>query len=328
MRWLTYISSLFILIYIFGCETEFDPISPADTIPVVFCLLDNSDTAHWVKLSRTFLLDEALKPDNLPFDSLGFPEARVFLEKWNGDYLYARAELNPDEIPRDPGIFPKTPNPQYYLKKEESTLIFFSDPNPQDLVKLIIDIPDMPVVYSEAVPLASINVRIPRKDGDNPYLYGEKPYEITWSAAGYYHELFLEFCYEDHYDDSVAYRSVTWKEFHSIPGYDNLPYTEPVLGQHLMIRIAANIKPDKQVRYRTFDRIKIHFYATDKYLYTHKLTEQIKSIDQTGIQFNNIVNGLGLFGARSKAERWFVLGFVELDSLTKGQFTKDLGFVD
>ena len=95
-----------------------------------------------------------------------------------------------------------------------------------------------------------------------------------------------------------------------------------------MVRIAANMdKPGSQVRYRSFDRINIYYYSADENVYTNNVTSQIKSIDQTGIQFNNIVNGLGLFGTRSRAERWFILGFVEMDSLCKGQYTKDLGFI-
>ncbi len=319
---------ILLLIGFAGCETEFDPILPSDPIPLVYSLIDNSDTAHWVKLSRTFIMDKGLSTQNIDTDSLGFPEARVFLERWNGDYIYDRAELLSYEIPREPGLFPTTPNQLYYLPKNNKNIGLFSEPNPNDIVKLIIDIPELETVYSQAVSQEPVKVIIPKKNGAKPYLFGEDVWAIKWITREYYTEVFLELCYNDHYLDSTVPKSVSWREFHSIPDPDEYKFTEPISGQHLMIRIAANLdKPDKEVRYRSFDKIKVHFYSADKNIYTHNITSQVESIDQKGIQFNNIVNGLGLFGTRSRAERWFILDFVAMDSLAKGQYTKDLGFV-
>jgi len=324
-----YIKLAIIIFFIFGCEKDFDPVLPAETVPVVYGLLDNSDTAHWIKLSKSFILDKGVITQNISTDSLVFPGARVFLEKWNGDYIFDRAELIPYDIPREDGLFPSTPNPHFYLPKNDNTIGLFSDPNPNDVVKLIIDIPGLPVVFSQTVPLKSINIVKPRKGGEKPYLFGDDPFEIKWTANGSYHEMYLEFCYSDNYKDSVQQKSASWREFHSIPGYDSgTSLTDYISGTNLMIKIAANLDPDKNIRFRTFDKIKVHFYSCDGMLYTFRLTNLVKSLDHTGVQFNNIVNGMGLFGSRSKAETWFRLGFVELDSLAKGQFTKDLGFVN
>lgn len=332
MNKIHYILSFFVLTGIVSCETEFDPVLYTDPTPVVYSLIDNADTAHWVKLTKSFIMDKGVTTNNISTDSLGFPGAKVFLERWNGDYIFDRAELQSYEIPRDEGLFPKTPNHLYYLPKNANTQGLFSDPNPNDIVKLIIDIPGLPVVYSEAVSPTPITVSIPRRNGESPYLYGEKVWEITWRTYAYYTELFLEFCYFDHYSDSVIAKSTTWRESHSIPNptYKYIKtYREPIGGQHLMIRIAGNLQiPDKQVRYRSFDRIKIHYYSTDESVYTHNLTSLVRSIDQTGIQFNNIVNGLGLFGTRSREERWIELDYVSMDSLAKGRYTKDLGFTN
>ncbi len=328
MNSLKYILTSFILILFFSCENELDPVLPMDPVPVVYGLLDNSDTAHWVKLTKSFILDKGLVSQNISTDSLVFPGARVFLERWNGDYIFDRAELIPYDILREDGLFPSTPNPHFYLPKNESTMGLFSDPNPNDVVKLIIDIPGQPVVFSQTIPLGPIKIMNPRRDGETAYFFGDKSFEIKWSAHGAYHEMYLEFCYSDHYDDSVQQRSVSWKEFHSIPGYHHSPFTDYITGTNLMIKIAANLDPEKAVRFRTFDRIKVHFYSCDGILYTYRLTNLVKSLDHAGVQFNNIVNGMGLFGARSKAETWFGLGYLELDSLAKGQYTKDLGFVN
>ncbi len=328
MRIRQIILSIFIIISFFSCEKDFDPVLPMAPVPVVYGLLDNSDTAHWIKLSKSFILNKGLTSQNISTDSLIFPGARVFLERWNGDYIFDRAELIPYDIPRDDGLFPSTPNPQFYLPKNDENFGLFSDPNPNDIVKLIVDIPGLPVVYSQAVPLRGMRVMNPRKGGESASFFGDKSFEIKWSADGAYHEMFLEFCYTDHYYDSVCQKSVSWKEFHSIPGYHHSPFSYYLTGPNLMIKIAANLDPDKTVRFRTFDKIKVHFYSCDNILYTYRLTNLVKSLDHSGIQYNNIVNGLGLFGARSKAETWFTLGYIELDSLSKGQYTKDLGFVN
>lgn len=189
------------------------------------------------------------------------------------------------------------------------------------------------MVYSQTVAMEPIKVKIPRRDEEKPYLFGEKPWIIEWSTKAYYTEVFLELCFFDYFEDSTRYQSVRWREYHSIPALidfddpSSKKYLEPLTGHQLMIRIGGIMNPDEEVRYRTFERINIHFYTTDENVYTYNTTNLIRSIDQTGIQFNNIVNGMGLFGTRSRTSRWFVLGQRELDSLAKGQYTKDLGFV-
>ena len=328
MKKIKFILSICLIISIVACEKGFDPVLPMDPVPLVYGLLDNSDTAHWIKLSKTFTMDKGLITETISTDSLIFPGARVFLERWNGDYIYDRAELIPYDLPRDDGLFPKTPNPHFYLPKNESTMGLFSDPNKNDIVKLIIDIPGLPVVFSKAVPLKSMRVISPNKEGTEVSFFGDKPFEIKWAADGSYHEMFLEFCYIDHYNDSVHQNSVSWKEFHSIRGYHHSPFTDYINEPNLMIKIAANLEPNDKIRFRTFDTIKIHFFACDNIVYTYRLTNMVKSLDHSGIQYNNIVNGLGLFGSRRDAESSFTLDYYALDSLAKGQYTKDLGFVN
>jgi len=328
MNKLRYILSFIILTGLISCETEFDPVLPMEPVPVVYGLLDNSDTAHWIKLSKSFIMDKGLLTENITTDSLIFPGARVFLERWNGDYIYDRAELLPYDLPREDGLFPTSPNPHFYLPKNESTMGLFSDPNPNDVVKLIVDIPDQTIVFSSTIPLRPIKIRNPRGEGETPSLFGQKPYEIIWGGSGYYDELHFEFCYTDHYGDSIQQKFVSWREYHSIPEYTGPPYTDYIRGQDLMKKIGTKLDPIENVRFRTFDKIKAHFFSCDKTIYTYRLTNLVKSLDHSGIQFNNIVNGLGIFGSRAHAETWFNLGSYELDSLVKGQYTKDLGFVN
>lgn len=88
-------------LFLSGCETDVKAPLADRSYPVVYCVLNKDDTAHYVRLTKTFSgpLDAVTMAQNP--DSLYYKNARVFAEMTG-----TRVEMLPTkEIKRDPGLF-------------------------------------------------------------------------------------------------------------------------------------------------------------------------------------------------------------------------------
>ena len=326
-----HIAPLLLVAGTLSCSTEFDPVIEAPSIPVVYSLFNCYDTIQWVRLSKTFLLRGEFATSRIPKDSLSYSDARVTLERWHDDYLLARAELVREDRIREPGLFPREPNPIYVLIKNPDNQMIFTPPAKGDRVRLVIDIPDQPLIFSETLPVSSTPVSSPSREGEKIDLYSsDYPFIIEWKSQEYYQEMYLEMHYKDYYEDTAMPRKVIWREYHSIPPplpeNKNTGIKVPMTGAHMMERIAANIRDDPEVMIRTFEKIIIRLRFTDDHLYTYNLIYPIARSDMAGSVYSNIVNGYGLFGSEARSERWFTLNYRSADSLANGRYTKHLRF--
>ncbi|MCD6347982.1 MAG: DUF4249 family protein [Bacteroidales bacterium] len=313
------------LIILHSCEPEFNPLVEAPPIPVVYALLDSQDSTVRVKITKSFALDQAFKRENIPAASLEFPKARVWLERWNGDYLYFRSELNPIDCQRESGLFPALPNPVYVLQHDETNGRIFDYPNKHDLIKLIIDIPEQPLIYSQITPLREAHIKYPTYNGEKIHLYSENGLSPSFIASAYYIEGWVSIEYTDHYYDSDTNRITKWRDYHIDATMLNAP-PWIITAERFLRRTAVYIPDDKAVRYRTFRRLWITIYGADQNFFEYTMRANISPIDQSGHPFSNLVNGMGLFAATCTAKKWATLDYFSLDSLCNGQYTKHLRF--
>ncbi len=325
-------SAIFILLsgLFLSCETDFNPIHQANPVPVVYALMDTEDSLARVRLSKSFTLENAFDQENIPSDSLVFPAAQVWLERWNGDYLYLRAELTRGNTTRVGGIFPANPNPVFSLPFNEQTARIFEPPNSnedQDRLKLIIEIPGYPLVYSEIKPMAPAVFSAPR-EGTKINLYsveGFKP-RVNAGRDAHYVEGWVEVEYFDHFENSDSLRIIRWREYHADKSMQNPPPFQ-IFAEDFLRRISFYIKDDQKVRYRTFHRLWITLKGTDKHFYDYIQRSKVTPIDQSGQPYSNLVNGIGLFAATSSTKRWFELSYYMLSELSNSEYTKHLRFV-
>ena len=308
-----------------SCETDFDPIYRSEPIPVCYAFLDAEDSIARVRLSKTFILEDAFKQDNIPSDSLEFPDARVWLERWNGDYLYLRAELMQSYQAREPGLFPSSPNPIFILPKDENTARIFDPPNQKDLIKLIIDIPGYPLVYSQLSPLRPASISFPRKNGERITFYSIEGFMPKCKVYSYYQEGWIGIEYTDHYADSDILRTAWWREYHSDSSMFNPPPFK-VTSEEFLMKAGIFIPDDDAVRYRTFHKVWIKIFGADRNYYEYNLRAQVSPIDQSGLPYSNLVNAIGLFAATSSTKKWGVLNYFMKDSLCYSQYTRHLKF--
>jgi hypothetical protein len=240
-----------------------------------------------------------------------------------------RAVLTSQDWIRDPGFFPGEPNPFYIMRDVPDYGMFFNEPVWRDVIKLIIEIRDRPISYSEVRPVKAPPFDNPRRDGDKVELYDpDYPFRITWTSLEHYQEIYLEMHYKDWYEDRTVPRTIIWREYHSLPPPDRKNPVKNIVitGAQMMQRIAANIREDTAVMARTFEKMVARLHFTDDRVYTYNLIYSVVQDDRAGAGYSDIVNGLGLFGATAKNQRWFTFSFRTADSLAKGQYTKHLRF--
>lgn len=315
---------------VISCSNELDPILTGPATPVVYALLDAEDSLARVKLSKTFTLINGFETDLVPADSLRFPEARVWLERWNGDYLYLRAELEREDSPREPGLFPSAPNPVYNLALTEESLRIFEPPHHLDIdrIKLIVEIPGFPLIYSQVKPLPAPVFKSPR-EGIKLGMFGDDGISPKWTSSPnvYYTEGYIGIEYTDHYDETDSLRFVRWREYHADATMQN-PSPFIVQGTDFLKRMAFYVGNDPQVRYRTFDKVWIYIHCSDENFFEFRNRSGISPIDQTGLPFSNLVNAIGLFSATATGKRFFYPDYYSLSQICNSEYTKHLRFVN
>ncbi|MFK7810799.1 MAG: hypothetical protein AB8F74_23530, partial [Saprospiraceae bacterium] len=109
-------SSLF---YWSSCSNDFELIADWKDIPVVYALLNTTDTAHYVRVEKAFLDPEtsALVLAQRP-DSIYYPNATVKLVRTsdNREFLLTKVDGNNEGLQREEGIFADSPNWLYKMK--------------------------------------------------------------------------------------------------------------------------------------------------------------------------------------------------------------------
>ncbi len=134
--WLAAVASL-----LTACSEDFQLTEPAKPIPVVYGLLDRTDSAYYIRVEKAFVSEDiaattiAQNPD-----SLYYPQAdvRLFNKTQNLEFALLRVDGNLEGYPRKPGPFAQSPN---YLYKIASKLVKL---NGGDSLQLRVDAPGLP----------------------------------------------------------------------------------------------------------------------------------------------------------------------------------------
>ena len=72
-----------------GCNNEVDLLAPHQDIPVVYCILNQNDSVHYVRLEHSFAGAANAYEMAKEFDSIYYPEANVWLEEYKErEYTY------------------------------------------------------------------------------------------------------------------------------------------------------------------------------------------------------------------------------------------------
>ena len=114
----------FTLLILHNCSNDLILTEEGLPIPVTYALINSADTAHYVRLEKSFI-DPVVPPGELAQDSdnLYYTNAVVELvnTRTNQKLRFNEVDGNAEGYPRKEGAFSKTPNKLYKLKNQNIT---------------------------------------------------------------------------------------------------------------------------------------------------------------------------------------------------------------
>ena len=313
-----------------ACYNEIDLLKPGEPIPVVFGMISPGDTVVQIRLTKSFDGSETPLLDARQGDSLYFQEAEVHLEirAVDGRVVDRTPLIREEAEPRDPGIFSETPN---YVYRAIPTFDIYSLEDEPISYFLSVYIPEISLsVFAEARIPETPKLRASFRDGNkiNVYNYPIRPEEIrTTRSAVFYSVLEFRFNFQELIDGQ-------WFDNHIVYTHEYAPDEAlssgfevfTIVPDWLYTFIKYRIKTNKAVQARKFSSLQVIFsHLSPEFQYYTSGLEY--SPDFYANIFSNVVNGKGLFIAKTSTEiNEVYFNDMMLDSLCFGQYTKDLLF--
>jgi len=352
------------LILFTACETEVDLIDQTDDLPVVWGIIDPSDSVYNIRIQKSFCGPGNARNMAKVYDSIYYDSLMVYLElryapdktmvgyyvgqDWYGEWdmggdLIHRARLYPVIAGvKEPGVFNHFPYRIYQTTPEEFRIhgkVNLSDPGhftlPQGqgfLLRITVEDPATGATAVAATPFVDPpNILRPR----NPLilnLFDEEPTKIIWQDHGWHYELLIQFFYHE-YTDQLITKSIEWP----IAGINRIKIHENQLDFYQLVatpftetllgHVGAGIPQDEVVTWRKFDHIDFTIKAAPGFFKDYLDSYQIAA-DHSGQALTNVTNGYGLFAMiATNGRKGFHLDPTSLDSLANGRYTRGLKFV-
>ncbi len=321
------------LILLFGfflvsCDNELDISEDWKNIPVVYGIIDPSDTAHYFRIEKAFY-DPDIDAYTIAAiaDSIYYKVADAYLEdpKTKQRFSLQRVDGNLEGYIRNEGVFAQSPNYLYKILDSElksglkSSLDF----------KLIIN-QGKDTISSNTLIVKDFKFTNP-KPGEVQRLdlnYQNK-ISIRWSYAENAH--FYDVGIRINYRERNLQESTTWKNKSIEWTAERYVTTNNIMvqGQDFFVNIGSLIEEDPFVE-REFRNMEFIIAGFGKEIFDY-ISIYGANLGITGSQeiplYSNIVGGIGIFSAKKTIEIGDLL-LVESsqDSLISGIYTNKLNF--
>ncbi len=330
-RLLTKISgALLAVIFLSGCENEINLLAPHKEIPLVYCVLNQDDSLHIVRVQRSFAGEANALQMATIHDSVYYSNVQVELEQWTDRVLIDNFELQEYYgIIKDDGIFANNPHTLY------ATDISL---NKWSQYKLKVYLPEIDMQLEASTFLVD-KLTLIKPSYNQPALSFsdiDQTFEIEWRSAANARIYFLQFRfnYLEIFEEDTTKKEAYWSIAHFTSQNDlGGERMETLLQKKQFYRwmpskIPAATEGIKRIIPK--EALDIVFTIGGEELYTFI---EVHNADQNPMVqkpvYTNISNGIGLFSARSQQEiKGKALTYASIDSVAHGQFTHQLGFVD
>ncbi len=325
-------SILFILLTItfFSCDNEVDINEPGQEITIVYGLLNQSETRHYVKITKAFLVDGNVYAGAIDSEKSEYKpdELEVYIDEFTPNSFYQRIVLDTVLVEnKDSGAF-YYPN-QILWATPENTIL-----NKNNTYKLtIINKNSGAEITATTSLVGEISVAKPVDYQKVVNYTGNLPMEIEWRSAenGKLYQVVIRFFYTERSSAgimSVKYVDLPLSVHRSSSTNGGGKITEEFYGASFYQNLKAKIPNPDNGAIRYPDSLHYIFWAADEtftiYMDVNKPTTGVVTEKPA---FTNIENGLGLFAGRyTKIRSLEGLTPVSIDTLIDGQYTHHLGF--
>ncbi len=306
----------------YSCTTDFEVTAPYRDIPVVYGLLNASDSIQYIRIQKAFLgkgnaLIMAQHADSIYYSDI----LDVILEEYNASgNLLRLIPLIRDTLPKEPGIFASSPH--YIYRTQGEKIYTFCH------YKLFIRNRESGAIYtSQTEVVDDLNVIKPTPFPAQINWLGF-PYAIEYSTMpeGYLYQLIIRFYYTERnvFTNQVQLKYLDWK----FPERTKEHPSSFTIGNYdFFIFVASQLEPDPNVKRHAVE-FEFYFHVAGQSFYDYMLVNTPPSgVNQEVPLFTNISNGLGIFSSRNvKVIRDKYLSPESEHELIFGPITGNLGF--
>lgn len=321
---------LMILLGFASCRNDLDVMAPYKDIPVVYCVLNPKDSVNYLRLEKLFLGADNAYEMAKQTDSIYYPGASVFLERWADSTMKEQIAMERVISPvRDSGIFTNDPN---YLYQSSSPIRTNSE------YRLNISIPSTGAkITASTHTVNDFKVVRPEAYKKNlPFSSYDNYQTVEWITAPYsriYH-LMIRFHYLEVINADTVNLTADWNigQYVSQNGSGGELMTADILQRNFYKWLGNKLLTPAHNVQRLADKKAIDFVFTvgGEELYTYmEIYKEDNGILKEKPVFTNITNGIGLFASRfEQSVTGKSLSEHSIDSLAYGIYTKDLRFAD
>lgn len=323
------------LLIITACSSDLEINSGHLSVPVIWCGMNPYDSVQYVRVQKTFIINQKGDWTTLNPDSLQYHDVEVVLNGKRGDSVIWSERFKESTTTRDSGFFPKGIYQVFKLdhslpiKRTSNNQHYWGYPNTDSLVLVVIihDINLTVKATSFVLWPARITNYISRL---TLYLYGSKPTLFTLPDLGEsgggnpnasFNQIEFRVHYKEYYPNGYSTRSICWKTYEGFVGaeyylYPNrffnplkirLPKSDTILARRLDSIDVALLRPNKFFN---------HYWAVKDYWDGSERPP-----------FTNFGNAYGMFFTYIR-DVWtgMQLNWEAMDSLCNGYFYKEMKF--
>jgi len=310
-----------------SCEEGIEVFSDGSSVPIVYCLLDPFDTVQYVRLSKTYIIEQGNNPIISTGDSLIYPgNVQVSLDRWeNGDIVETILFNEVNNIQKEEGLFPVEKLDLYasyndILPETKYTLNIYLEDRGLIISAYTVTIGDLKVIDPFPLPQRRIT------------LNSNMDYTIRCNLAqeAWIYQTITRFNYLEIYGQDTIAKFFDWKQNVKQPDYNSADYVTfhlngPIFYQEMLKNIEAN--PD--VTRKSVDMSFLFYYGGMELNYYVISISPSSSALQEKPNYTNFTNCEGIFSSLSSKEITKVqLSKIFIDSIANSIWTGHLGFVN
>lgn len=319
-----------ISIVIYSCSTDLDINAEWNDIPIVFCVLDQSQEYQYVKVNKSFLGDLPASVMAQQSDSLFYDNVQVLLFEYDQSLsLLNTIEFQEtDSIEKEEGYF-----------ADDRNIIYFTDYQLDEdyLYQLEVNIDnDRKIVKSEITELISgayISNPGPNVPFQELIVYDNPMNYVYYSGVNAkVAQVKIFFNYLEVIGEDTTLHSIEWPQPIDIIG-DPSRSNEQRKSYQVMsfYSLLVNNIPEADDNVERLVKMPNSYeyrlsIANEDYRTYMEVSAPSHGIVQEKPSFSNLENAMGLFAARNNTNRVIRLGSRTVDSISRGIHTKHLGF--
>ncbi|MBP7496245.1 MAG: DUF4249 family protein [Bacteroidales bacterium] len=324
LRILIYSTLIFLLLNINSCKKDIDVNAKWKDITVVYGLLNQNDTAHYVRISKAFLGEGNANVMARKTDSTDYPIEimDVKLEEWSNNAFVRDYQMTPRTVDKEKGVFGDSLDPKQIVYKTKAKLS-----TDKKYILKITNLKTGKIIKGET---ELINDFFITKPVTKVSFVGQ--IESEWYSAknGRTYQVSIRFYFDEIDKKTLVFtpRYIDWSlSTHTVSSLNgNTKMTALIPREGFYMNVASQLEVNKKIARKPG---KIHFIvwvASDDYNTYLEMSKPSNTIVQEKPIFTNIDNGIGIFSCRYNKVRELTLS--RYDSLVNGRYTKKLGFFE